>query len=70
MFALATKIAKAIQKHGTKAWNAIKSGASKFYSSAKAAWDKGVWAFTKWLASNTGAIYAIYDALKSFGLID
>lgn len=67
---MATKVAQAISKYGTKAWNAIKSGASSVYKSAKAAWDKGVWAFTKWLAGNAGVLYPIYDALKAFGLID
>lgn len=70
MINLATKIAQAILKYGSKAWSAIKAGAAYVYNSAKEAWDAGVWAFTKWLASNSGALYAIYDALKAWGLID
>lgn len=70
MWSLATKIAQAIAKYGSKAWAAIKKGAASVYNAAKEAWDAGVWAFTKWLASNGGALYAIYDALKAAGLIN
>ena len=70
MLNLAAKIVQSIAKYGSKAWSAIKSGAASVYNSAKEAWDAGTWAFTKWLASNSGALYAIYDALKAFGLID
>ena len=64
------RIAQAILKYGSKAWAAIKKGAAKVYDAAKAAWDKGYWAFVKWLTGNAAAIDAIYQALKAAGLID
>ena len=70
MLSIAIKIYNAIVKYGSRAWDAIKAGAYSVYSAAKAAWEAGYWAFTKWLASNASALYAIYDALRAAALID
>ena len=67
---LAIKVAQAILKYGSKAWAAIKKGAASVYNSAKAAWDKGYWAFIKWISGAGGALELIYYALKAAGLID
>ncbi|MFC4077017.1 hypothetical protein [Salinithrix halophila] len=65
----AKKVVSAIKKYGPKAIAAIKKGARSVYDSFMAAKAKGWVHLTWWLVKNTSALGAIYDALKSAGLI-